>query len=405
MVREAGLTFIGPPPEAIRAMGSKSHARTIMQEAGVPIVPGYQGEDDDATLAHMADDIGYPVLIKAAAGGGGKGMRVAASAAELPDALVAARREAIHAFGDDELIVEKYVANARHIEFQVLADAHDTVLHLFERECSVQRRHQKIIEESPSPLLDAELRSAMGTAAVSAARSVGYQNAGTVEFIVDPDTRHYYFLEMNTRLQVEHPITEEVTGLDLVAWQIRIAAGERLPFRQDELRQTGHSIECRLYAEDPANNFLPDTGRVLHFAQPEGPGVRVDSGISSGDEITTHYDPMIAKLVVRAENRPAAIQRMTAALRQTALLGLTTNLEFLQTVFAHPVFIDGNATTNFIATHLPDWAPNPVPPPIEVFLAAALAQGTIPEATSQTPSPKEDSPWTRSNGFRMGGRA
>ena len=410
-VTDAGLIFIGPPASAIEAMGDKANARALMQKAGVPVVPGYQGDDQtDPTLTAEAAQIGYPILVKAAAGGGGKGMRIAQSPAELPDALAAARREAAHAFGDDRLILEKYLAEARHVEIQILADQHGNTIHLNERECSVQRRHQKIIEETPSPLLDEALRAEMGAAAIAAAQAVkaagsSYTNAGTIEFIVDPHTRQYYFLEMNTRLQVEHPITELTTGLDLVQWQIRIAAGETLPHsppatRHPPLPPLGHALEVRLYAEDPASGFLPATGPLLQFVPPTGPGVRVDTGFQTGDLLTTHYDPLIAKIIVHAEDRPAAIRKMQTALRGTVLLGLTTNLEFLQTVLARPIFQAGEATTRFIETHFPNWQPDPELP-LEILIAAALANNPSPVSRLQSPD-QPYSPWTALTNFRLG---
>jgi len=403
----AGMAFIGPPPDAIRKMGDKAAARERMQAAGVPVVPGYQGSDDDQILQQEAGRIGYPVLVKAAAGGGGKGMRVVRQPVDLPEALAAARREALHAFSDDHLILEHYVSNAHHVEFQVLGDQHGNLVHVFERECSVQRRHQKIIEETPSPLLDETLRAEMGTAAVAAAQAVGYTNAGTVEFIVDPETRRFYFLEMNTRLQVEHPITEMVAGIDLAQWQIRIAAGQRLPFTQDDLRQRGHAIECRLYAEDPANNFLPATGPLLRFVQPQGPGVRVDSGVTTGDEIGIHYDPMIAKLIVYAEDRPAAIRKMQAALRETVLLGVTTNWQFLQDVLAHPDFEAGRVHTTWIEAIFDEWRHPSCELPPEVLVAAALTQfgSTSNAAGAQAAVARGNdpfSPWKVGNNYRMG---
>ncbi len=398
-VADAGLTFIGPPPDAIRALGDKAAARSLMEAAGVPVVPGYQGTDADEVLAEKAAEIGYPVLVKAAAGGGGKGMRMARNAQELPEALESARREARHAFGDPRLILEKYLAEARHIEFQILADQHGNLTHLNERECSIQRRHQKIIEETPSPLMTPELRGEMGAAAVAAARAVGYTNAGTVEFIVDPATRAFYFLEMNTRLQVEHPITEQVTGVDLVQAQIRLAAGEplALPVR---LEPRGHAIECRVYAEDPGSGFLPATGPVLQFSPPQGPGIRVDSGIRSGDRITTHYDPMIAKIIVHAADRAAAIRRMQAALRETVLLGLTTNLEFLQAVLAHPVFQAGEATTRFIEQHLSEW--QPAPPPLGALLAAVFSVQYSGDSVQCSGAAERYTPWRALANFRLG---
>jgi 3-methylcrotonyl-CoA carboxylase alpha subunit len=407
---EAALVFIGPPPGAIAAMGDKAAARSAMQAAGVPVVPGWQGADDPATLAQKAGEIGYPVIVKAAAGGGGKGMRVVTEPAGLVEALAAARREALAAFGDERLIVERYVPSAHHVEFQVLADAHGTTLHLFERECSIQRRHQKIIEETPSPLLDDRLRSEMGAAAVAAAAAAGYRNAGTVEFIVDPVTRRFYFLEMNTRLQVEHAITEQVTGLDLVQWQIRIAAGEPLPFRQADLAQRGHAIECRLYAEDAANHFLPATGRLLRFIEPRGPGVRVDTGVTTGDEISLYYDPMIAKLIVHAEDRPAALRKLQAALRETVLLGITTNWQFLQDVLRHPTFQSGEAHTTWVDEEYAGWQAPQCELPPEVLIAAALSEAQIlrpsGRATAAEPagpaSADPYSPWGIGNQFRAG---
>ncbi|MBI3158304.1 MAG: acetyl-CoA carboxylase biotin carboxylase subunit [Chloroflexi bacterium] len=401
-VEDAGLVFIGPPADAIARMGDKAAARALMEQNGVPVVPGAQALPDDSALAKAARAIGYPVLVKAAAGGGGKGMRVVHKPGDLAESAAAARREALHAFGDDRLILEKYLAHSRHIEFQILADRHGNTLHLFERECSIQRRHQKVIEETPSPLLDDALRRAMGAAAVAAARAVDYTNAGTVEFIVDPDTRAFYFLEMNTRLQVEHPITEAVTGLDLARWQIRIAAGEPLPFTQDNLHQRGHAIECRLYAEDPASGFLPAAGRLLHFQPPSGPGVRVDSGVQTGSEVGVHYDPLLAKLIVHAEDRPAALQRMQTALAETIALGLATNREFLQDVLAHPVFIAGQAATRFIEDHLPDWRPQEIP--AAALIAAALAELHASVVSGRPPADSDPhSPWARPSSFRLGG--
>jgi acetyl-CoA carboxylase biotin carboxylase subunit len=403
-VERAGLIFIGPPPSAIRAMGDKGRARALMQESGVPVAPGYQGPDDDASLARAAGEIGYPLLVKAAAGGGGKGMRVAERHEELTEAIGAARREAQHAFGDGRLILERYIPRARHIEFQVLADAHGHTLHLFERECSVQRRHQKIVEETPSPFLDADLRARMGAAAVAAAQAAGYRNAGTIEFIVDPVTSGFYFLEMNTRLQVEHPVTELVVGLDLVEWQLRIASGEALPFAQADLAQRGAAIECRLYAEDPANNFLPATGPLLTFVEPKGPGIRVDTGFTSGDAITIHYDPLVAKISAWAADRPAAIRRMQAALRDTVLLGLTHNGQFLQDLLADPDFLEGKVYTTWVEGHFGDWQPPQCSIPPEALAGIALAQlgsaAAAPAGADQS-GPNPFSPWRNANGFRL----
>lgn len=409
-VQEASLVFVGPSPAAIAAMGDKAAARSRMQAANVPVLPGWQGEDDVATLSTKADEIGYPVIVKAAAGGGGKGMRVVNQGDQLGEAVASARREARAAFDDERLILERYVPRAHHIEFQVLADDQDNVLHLFERECSIQRRHQKIIEETPSPLLDRTLRAQMGAAAVAAARAAGYRNAGTVEFIVDPEARSFYFLEMNTRLQVEHPITEMVVGLDLAQWQIRIAAGEPLPFRQEELAQRGHAIECRLYAEDPSNRFLPATGKLLRFVEPKGPGVRVDTGVATGDEISLYYDPLIAKLIVHAESRANAIRKMLAALGETVLLGITTNWQFLQDVLGHPDFGAGKAHTTWIDEEFAAWEAPRCELPAEVLAAAALSEAQILEAagapvlTEETGTGTTDpySPWRSANRFRVG---
>ena len=402
-VSDAGIKFIGPSPHSIRAMGDKAEARARMIASGVPIVPGYQDADDDVLLARAAGEIGYPILIKAAAGGGGKAMRVVETQSDFDDALSAARREAQHAFGDARVILEKYVANARHIEFQILADAHGSTIHLFERECSIQRRHQKIIEETPSPLLDDTLREKMGSAAVAAARAVSYENAGTIEFIVDPETREFYFLEMNTRLQVEHPITEMTTGLDLVQWQIRIAQGERLPFEQKKLMQRGHAIECRIYAEDPSNHFYPSVGRVLDLELPNMPNVRADAGIARGDEVTAFYDPLLVKLIAFGETREAAIARMQNALREFILLGVTTNIEFLQAVLAHPVFRAGKASTRFIEQHLAEWNAS-AETPRAVLIAAALAELEKQNAPVTTQHEANDpfSPWQSGDAFRMG---
>ncbi len=403
--RDAGLTFIGPPPAAIEAMGDKGRARAAAQAAGVPVTPGYQGEDRDETLRAQAALIGFPLLVKAAAGGGGKGMRLVNHSADLDEAIQAARREAQHAFGDARLILERYIPRARHIEFQVLADQHGHTLHLFERECSIQRRHQKIIEETPSPYLTPALREQMGAAAVAAAQAVGYQNAGTIEFIVDPAEGRFYFLEMNTRLQVEHPITELVVGLDLVEWQIRVAAGEALPFRQAELCQRGHAIECRLYAEDPANSFLPASGPLLRFVEPTGPGIRVDSGFTTGDEITIHYDPLIAKLITHAASRPAALQKMAAALRDTALLGLTHNGPFLQAILADPDFRRGEVYTTWVEEKFGGWQPPNCALPPAVLAAAALTHSELTARSAPAaPAPGADafSPWKAANGFRLG---
>ena len=408
-VASAGLTFIGPSADSIRAMGDKAESKIRMKEAGVPTVPGYEGLENEREFAQTAKEIGYPVLVKAAAGGGGKGMRVVHVENELSEAIESARREALNAFGDERLLIEKYVANAHHVEFQVFGDQHGNIIHLFERECSVQRRHQKIIEETPSPLLTPELREAMGQAAVAAAKSVGYYNAGTVEFIIDPDTSSFYFLEMNTRLQVEHPVTELVTGLDLVHWQIRVAAGEQFPFQQSHFTQRGHAIECRIYAEDPANGFLPSTGKLLQYIEPRGPGIRLDSGFTAGDDVTHFYDPLLAKLIVHAEDREAAIQRMQAALKEFIVHGVVTNVDFLQAVLSHPDFANGKVSTHWVEkTMESNGLPFDTQGPLQVLhiLAAALADLTIVNRKSSTENsndPDPYSPWKAASGFRIGG--
>lgn len=403
-VAAAQLTFIGPSADSIRAMGDKAESKIRMKQAGVPTVPGYEGLESEDDFKQAAKEIGYPVLVKAAAGGGGKGMRVVHAENELTESIESARREALNAFGDERLLIEKYVPNAHHIEFQIFGDQHGNLIHLFERECSVQRRYQKIIEETPSPLLTPELREQMGEAAVAAAKAVGYYNAGTVEFIVDPDTLQFYFLEMNTRLQVEHPVTELVTGLDLVHWQIRVAAGEPFPFPQSHFIQRGHAIECRVYAEDPANGFLPSTGKLLQYIKPDGPGIRVDSGFNVGNEVTHFYDPLLAKLIVHAENREAAIQRIQTALKEYVVHGVITNIDFLQAVLSHPDFANGQVTTRWVETNF-DWTP-PAEPSFESFVAASLADIVLPSSKPQVSGSNEIdpySPWKVASGFRIGG--
>jgi 3-methylcrotonyl-CoA carboxylase alpha subunit len=411
-VLAAGLVWVGPPPNAMREMGSKTRARELMQQAGVPIVPGYHVAPG-TSFAEAASAIGYPVLVKASGGGGGRGMRIVRQPADLPEAIRSAQTEAEHAFGDAAVFLEKYLEHGRHIEFQVFGDAHGHVLHLLERECSVQRRHQKIIEESPSPLLTLhpELRAAMGQAAVAAAAAVGYQNAGTVEFIVDPDTLAFYFLEMNARLQVEHPVTELVTGLDLVALQLRVAAGEALPFTQAQVQGRGHALECRVYAEDPAQGYLPSIGTILLAVEPRGPGVRVDAGFESGDSVSQYYDALLAKVIVAGAERPEAMARMEAALAQTVVLGLTTNVAFLRAILAHPGFRAGTATNQFIAQHFSEWQPPAGPMPDDVLIAAALGEALAARGpSSAVPALPEaeagDSfnPWRQADGFRLGGR-
>lgn len=347
---DAGVTFIGPPPEAIRVMGDKALSKRLMRESAVPCVPGYEGEaQDDATLKAEVEKIGYPVLLKAAAGGGGRGMRIVRSVDGLQDALGMARSEAMNAFGSDTLIIEKLVENARHVEIQVIADQHGNCVHLGERDCSVQRRHQKIVEESPCPVMTTALREAMGAAAVNAAKAVNYSNAGTVEFLL-ADGGEFYFLEMNTRLQVEHPVTEMVTGLDLVALQIAVAQGAPLPFTQQDVTMRGHAIEVRLYAEDPERDFAPQIGTIHAWQPATGSGVRVDHGLKNTAEISPFYDAMIAKVIAWGASRDEARSRVLAALGNTTLLGVETNTRLLRTVLEHDVFVRGQARTNFIET-------------------------------------------------------
>jgi len=406
-VEESGLTFIGPPAAAIRAMGDKAESKISMKAAGVPTIPGVEGLTDLASYCAAADLIGYPVLVKAAAGGGGKGMRVVYTPPQMAEAVESAGREALNAFGDERLLVEKYLEQAHHIEFQVFGDRHGNLLHLFERECSTQRRHQKIIEESPSPMLNADLREKMGAAAVAAARAVGYTNAGTVEFILDSRTGEFYFLEMNTRLQVEHPVTEMVVGLDLAQWQIRVAAGERFPYSQEMLTQRGHAIECRIYAEDAATGFLPSTGQIMRWVEPHGPGIRLDSGVTTGSQVSHFYDPLLAKLITHAETRETAIGRMQNALREMVVHGVITNLDFLQAVLAHPDFKAGNVTTRWVESVLESLSP-PAEPALEALIATALAENSLPTQQNSIgpdlPGPDPYSPWKQPNGFRLSSR-
>ncbi|GLW96879.1 biotin carboxylase N-terminal domain-containing protein [Microtetraspora sp. NBRC 16547] len=429
---EAGLVFIGPPPTAIEAMGDKIRAKATVAAAGVPVVPGGAEPADD--LAEAAHAIGFPVLIKPSAGGGGKGMVLVRSAAELPEAIASARRTALAAFGDGTLLVERFVANPRHIEIQIMADAHGNVVHLGERECSLQRRHQKIIEEAPSPLLDPVTRARMGAAAVDAARAVGYVGAGTVEFIVQgtesgsgpgdtglpntglPNTGPanagpgeagppYHFMEMNTRLQVEHPVTEMVTGLDLVELQVRVAAGELLPFGQEDVRLDGHAVEARVYAEDPARGFLPSGGRVLALREPrEGRAVRVDSGLAEGMVVGGDYDPMLSKVVAWAPDRPGALRALDHALASTAILGVTTNIGFLRGLVARPEVVAGRLDTGLVERLLQDEGPEGClaaePLPLDALVAAALVF-----RSGQGSGLGAGDPWDVPDGWRIGERA
>ncbi len=401
---KAGFIFVGPPADAIRAMGSKSAAKEIMAKAGVALVPGYHGAGQgEKMLAKEAGKIGYPVLIKASAGGGGKGMRVVEEPAGFAEALKSARREAKSSFGDDRVLIEKYLARPRHVEVQIFADRDGNTVHLFERDCSIQRRHQKIVEESPAPGMTGARRAEMGAAAVAASRAIGYTGAGTVEFLADRDGA-FYFMEMNTRLQVEHPVTEMITGHDLVEWQFRVAAGEPLPCAQDDLAIDGHAIEVRLYAEDPANDFLPATGTLSHLRLPEeGRHVRVDSGVRQGDAVGIHYDPLLAKLVVWDRDRGAALGRLRRALAGCEIVGLANNVSFLSAIAAHPEFAAGKADTGFIARHgsellAADGAPDTV-------LALAALSEVLREASEADAAARESadpySPWHRRDGWRL----
>jgi 3-methylcrotonyl-CoA carboxylase alpha subunit len=400
-IEAAGLIFLGPPASAIDAMGSKSAAKALMETAGVPLVPGYHGEAQDVeTFRAASNAIGYPVLLKAAAGGGGKGMKVVEVESELAEALASAQREAQSSFGDSRMLVEKYVLKPRHVEIQVFADQHGNCLYLNERDCSIQRRHQKVVEEAPAPGLSAELRRAMGEAAVKAAQAIGYVGAGTVEFLLD-ERGDFFFMEMNTRLQVEHPVTELITGLDLVAWQIRVARGEALPITQEQVPLIGHAIEVRLYAEDPDNDFLPATGTLALYREASaGPGRRVDSGVSEGDEVSPFYDPMLGKLIAWGENREEARLRLLAMLKETCVGGVKTNLAFLTRVLAHPAFANAELDTGFIPRHEAQLLPPVTELPAEFWQLAAEAF-----VQSEAPLQRPDdchSPWACNNGLRLG---
>nr|WP_277346087.1 acetyl/propionyl/methylcrotonyl-CoA carboxylase subunit alpha [Sneathiella chinensis] len=406
----AGVKFIGPPADAIRAMGLKDAAKATMEEAGVPVVPGYHGAGQDADmLAAEAERIGFPVLIKAVAGGGGKGMRRVDSAGEFPEALAAAKREGASAFGDDRVLIEKFLVKPRHIEIQVFADSHGNAVHLFERDCSLQRRHQKVIEEAPAPGMPEAMRAAMGAAAVAAAKAIGYEGAGTVEFIADVSNglqeNGFYFMEMNTRLQVEHPVTEMITGQDLVEWQLVVASGGELPVMQDGLTISGHALEARLYAEDPDNDFLPATGPLLRLRAPEQEnGIRVDTGVREGDVVTPFYDPMIAKLIVWGEDRDKALRKMQGALAGYEVAGLVTNLEFLKNVAGHPSFAGADLDTGFIDRFRDTLVPEKPPLTAEHFVLAALhlqllAKQEINAVASRSADPY--SPWNDGTAWRM----
>jgi 3-methylcrotonyl-CoA carboxylase alpha subunit len=403
------VVFIGPPAAAIRAMGSKSAAKALMEAAKLPLTPGYHGDDQaPSVLAAAAARIGYPVLIKASAGGGGRGMRRVDRAEDFESALLACKREAAGAFGDDQVLVEKYLPKPRHIEIQIFADRHGNCVHLFERDCSVQRRHQKVLEEAPAPGMTPERRAAMGRAAVDAARAVGYVGAGTVEFIANQDGS-FYFMEMNTRLQVEHPVTEMITGLDLVEWQLRVAAGEPLPLPQERLQIDGHAIEARIYAEDPDRGFLPSTGRLVHLVPPpESDHVRVDTGVDQGDEITPHYDPLIAKLIVWGADRRQALARMRQALGQYRVVGVSNNVDFLARLVAVPSFANAELDTGLIEREQALLFPPAGEVPADVWLLAALAELLRERRLAEKRaalSAHPDSPWRALDGWRLNGRA
>ncbi len=398
---DAGLVFIGPPADAISLMGDKIRAKETVRAAGVPVVPGSSGSGlTDAELAAAAREIGMPVLLKPSAGGGGKGMRLVRDEGALADEIAAARREARASFGDDTLLVERWIDRPRHIEIQVLADHHGHVIHLGERECSLQRRHQKVIEEAPSVLLDEATRAAMGEAAVQAARSCGYAGAGTVEFIVPGgDPSSYYFMEMNTRLQVEHPVTELVTGVDLVEWQLRVAAGERLALTQDDIRLTGHAVEARICAEDPSRGFLPSGGTILRLREPQGDGVRTDSGLTEGTEVGSLYDPMLSKVIAYGPDRPTALRRLRAALAGTVTLGVQTNAGFLRRLLAHPAVVAGDLDTGLVEREVDGLLPEGVPEAVYEAAAALRLDGLTPRGDGWT------DPFSVPNGWRLGGAA
>ena len=402
---KAGLVFIGPPASAIRAMGDKAASKALMEKAGVPIVPGYHGaEQGEKKLAQESARIGFPVLIKASAGGGGKGMRVVERAADFAAALGSAKREAAAAFGDDRVLIEKYLTRPRHIEVQVFADGAGNTVHLFERDCSIQRRYQKVIEEAPAIGLDPKRRGKLCAAAVAAAKAVGYVGAGTVEFIVSDEL--FAFMEMNTRLQVEHPVTEAITGLDLVEWQLRVAAGEDLPLDQERIVTRGHAIEARLYAEDPRRDFLPATGRLDTLMPPATSArLRIDTGVRAHDAISIHYDPLIAKLIVWGEDRPAAVRQLAAALARYRIAGLTTNREFLYRVATHAAYDAGELDTGFIPRHREALLPMPQPAPVAALAAASLARVLDQSAAAAKPGDGGDlwSPWCRRDGWRLNG--
>ncbi len=400
---DAGIVFIGPDPASIEAMGSKSAAKALMERHAVPLVPGYYGDNQDgAFLARQAHEIGYPLILKPSAGGGGKGMQIVRSDAEFADALAAAQRVASASFGDASMLLERYIEHPRHIEFQVFGDRHGNVIHLDERECSAQRRYQKVLEETPSPFLDDERRSAMGAAAVAAAKAVDYVGAGTVEFIVGPEG-DFHFMEMNTRLQVEHPVTEMTHGIDLVEWQLRIAAGEPLPLAQEQVRSHGHAFEARLYAEDPEQGFLPSSGRFSRLQLPApSPGIRIDGGVAEGDAVTIFYDPMIAKLIVWAVDRPQALQRMREALAACEIAGPKSNIGFLERLVRHPAVVEGRIDAGYLDRHLDEFIAGGEQPPTGALFAATTAALLHDERRIAGDPGDPDSPWNLADGWRIG---
>ena len=399
-----GIHFIGPTPAAMRTLGSKAGARLVAQETSIPVIPGVDGaEKGDKELAAAAAELGYPVLIKASAGGGGKGMRIVWEPKDFSESLNTARHESMSSFGSDHILIEKYFTDIRHIEVQVLGDRHGNLVHLFERECSIQRRHQKIIEETPSPIMTADLRKQMTDAAVAMAKAVGYISAGTLEFVLTPEGK-FYFLEMNTRLQVEHPVTELVTGVDLAAWQIRLAAGEPLTFGQDRLAQKGHAIECRIYAEDPANDFLPSIGEISFYRPPSGPGVRVDDGIESGTQVSPFYDPMLAKVITWGDDRRESIRKMIRALQDTVILGVTTNIPYLLDILENLFFLHGDVSVRFLDEYMQPWQANP-DTSNSTWLALAAYESLIGSSNEEATGGhnKENNypdPWDSRDGWR-----
>ncbi len=406
LCEDEGIVFIGPNSQAMDLVGDKICSRQTMEKAGVPIIPGMKGIlQRFEEYEKEAEKIGYPLMIKASAGGGGKGMRIIYQAENLRSSLEGGMREAKSAFGDESVYLEKYIEEPRHVEFQVLADQHGNVVHLFERECSIQRRHQKIVEETPSPALTPELREKMGATAVKVMKTAGYTNAGTVEFLLDKN-KNFYFLEVNARLQVEHPVTEFTTGIDLVHQQLRVAAGEKLAFSQEELSQRGHALECRIYAEDPANNFLPSSGKILFYKEPCGPGIRHDGGVYSGFEVPIYYDPILAKLIVWGENREKACRRMIQALSDYVILGIQTTVLFLKQVVNHPEFLKGRTTTHFINRHFEKWKPAAKSEEGAKFalLAAALKTAAVKPGRRDSRGEVKEvfSPWQELGRWRLG---